>query len=135
MKLAKISDRILAFMIDFLIYAFILFIFGYFFGEVNSEKNGFQITGFPALILFLIGIGLWPMHEAFTGQTFGKKIVGIKVVDKNFKEISGSMAFLRFGLGLFDCFFLIGLLIASSSKNNQRIGDSVAETYVMDINK
>ena len=134
MKLAKKRDRILAFIIDFLIYAVFIFIFGYFFGEKN--ENGYQITGFPAFLLFLIGLGLWPINEAFTGQTFGKKIVGLKVMNKtNNKDISGTQAFVRFGMGIFDCFFMIGLLVASTNKSKQRIGDLVADSVVIDINK
>ena len=133
MKLAKKRDRILSFTIDFLIYSFIILIFGYFYG-VKTENN-YEINGFPAFFLFLIGIGLWPINESFTGQTFGKKVVGLKVVSKeNNKDISGLQAFVRFGFGFFDCLF-IGLLVASINKNKQRIGDLVANTIVIDLNK
>ncbi|WP_396191679.1 hypothetical protein [Flavobacterium sp.] len=56
MTIAKKRDRVLAFIIDLLIYTVIILIFGYFYGVKNG--SGYQITGFPALILFLIGIGL-----------------------------------------------------------------------------
>lgn len=135
MRIAKIRDRILAFVLDFLIYITIILIFGYFYGQTNNSQNGYEINGFPAFILFIIGIALWPVNEFYTGQTFGKKIVGLKVVKKNNKEINGFNAFLRFGIGIFDCFFLIGIIIASLNKNKQRIGDSVADTVVIDLNK
>lgn len=133
MKLAKKRDRILAFTVDFLIYTFIILLFGFFFGVKND--TGYQITGFPAFVLFLFGIGLWPINEAFTGKTFGKKIVGLKVVNnENNKDISGSQAFIRFFFGFFDVFLLIGLLVASNNKSNQRIGDLVAKSIVIDLN-
>lgn len=134
MKIAKKRDRILSFIIDFLIYSVIILIFGYFFGEKN--ENGYHITGFPAFLLFLIGLGLWPLNEAFTGQTFGKMIVGLKVLNRsNYKDISGTQAFVRFGMGIFDSFFMIGLIVATTNKNKQRIGDLVADSIVIDINK
>ena len=133
MKLAKKRDRILAFLIDLLIYTIVTLIIGYFYGEKN--ENGYQITGFPAFVLFLIGIGLWPINETFTGQTFGKKIVGLKVCNKSDKrDINGKQAFLRFGFGFFDLFLLVGLFVAFTNKNNQRIGDLVADSIVIDIN-
>ncbi|WP_395044510.1 RDD family protein [Flavobacterium sp.] len=135
MKLAKKRDRILSFAIDIMIYFIIFMIFGFFFGQVNDQENGFVINGFPAFILFLIGIGLWPINEAFTSQTFGKKIVGLKLINKNNKDISGTQAFLRFGFGFFDCFFLVGFLVSLLNKNNQRIGDLIAETFVIEMNK
>lgn len=131
MNLSKKRDRILSVLIDVLIYAFIILIFGIFFG-VKTE-NGSQINGFPAFILFMISIGLWPLNEFITGQTFGKKILGIKVICKTTKkEIGLSQALLRFIFSFLDCFFLIGLIIASNNKSNQRIGDLIANTIVVD---
>ena len=133
MTIAKKRDRVLAFIIDLLIYTVIILIFGYFYGVKNG--SGYQITGFPALILFLIGIGLWPINEAFTGQTFGKMILGLKVINKTSKkDISGIQSFLRFGFGVFDFMFLAGLLVASTNKNKQRIEDLVADSIVIDLN-
>ena len=135
MKIAKKRDRILAFTIDCLIFAFIFLGFAYFYGDVNQEHNKITVSGFPAFILFIITLGLWPFSEALTGQTFGKKIVGLKVVNKINKDISGGQAFMRFCLSFFDLFMLAGLLVASQNKNNQRIGDLVANTIVTEINK
>lgn len=133
MKLAKKRDRILAFVVDLLIYAIINIIFYYFFGE--KTPNGYQIIGFPAFVLFLFGIGLWPINEIFTGQTFGKKIVGLRVMNKsNNRDINGKQAFLRFVFGFFDIPLFLGLFVASTNKFNQRIGDLVADTIVIDLN-
>ena len=135
MNIAKKRDRILAFIIDYLIFSFIFLGFAYFYGDINPEENKISVSGLPALILFLITVGLWPFNEALSGQTFGKKIVGLKVVNQFNKDISFKQAIMRFCLGLFDCFFLMGLIVASFNKDNQRIGDYAAETYIIDINK
>lgn len=77
-----------------------------------------------------------PFSEAYIGQTIGKRLVGIKVVNENFREIKTSQAFIRFFFGLIDfsCLF-VGLIVAYNNKNNQRIGDQIAKTLVIDINK
>jgi uncharacterized RDD family membrane protein YckC len=83
----------------------------------------------------LIGIGLWPINEAFTGQTFGKQIVGLKVVNQKNKDISGTQSFFRFGFGLIDCFLLIGIFVSFLNLRKQRIGDLVANTVVVNFKK
>lgn len=123
--------RILAALIDFMIYYIIIMLFAILFGTVDTEKIGFHVSGFPAFILMLIGILLWPVSEAFSGQTIGKRIVGLQVVTDENKFISGSQAFTRFALGILDIFFLVGIIIALTNKKNKRIGDLVANTIVI----
>jgi uncharacterized RDD family membrane protein YckC len=122
--------RILSFLIDFMIYYIIIMLFAILFGTVETEKIGFHVSGFPAFILMLIGILLWPVSEAFSGQTIGKRIVGLQVITDENKFISGSQAFTRFALGILDIFFLVGIIIALTNKKNKRIGDLVANTIV-----
>jgi len=135
LNIAKRRDRILVFIIDFLIYLIFIIAFGIFFGENKNEASGITITGFPAFVLLLIGIGLWPINEAFTGQTFGKKIVGLKVVNQKNKDISGTQSFFRFGFGLIDCFLLIGIFVSFLNPRKQRVGDLVANTVVVNFKK
>lgn len=123
--------RILAALIDFMIYYIFIMLFAILFGTVDTEKIGFHVSGFPAFILMLIGILLWPVSEAFSGQTIGKRIVGLQVVTDENKFISGSQAFTRFALGILDIFFLVGIIIALTNKKNKRIGDLVANTIVI----
>ncbi len=123
--------RILSFLIDFMIYYIIIMLFAILFGTVETEKIGFHVSGFPAFILMLIGILLWPVSEAFSGQTIGKRIVGLQVITDENKFISGSQAFTRFALGILDIFFLVVIIIALTNKKNKRIGDLVANTIVV----
>jgi uncharacterized RDD family membrane protein YckC len=134
-KIANKRNRILAFIIDYLIFFLIFLFFGIFFGEKLDNEFGYQIKGLPAFVLILIGLFLWPFSEAYSGQTIGKKIVGLKVVNESFKDISTSQAFIRFFIGFIDfCCFFIGLIVASSNNKKQRIGDIVAKTIVVDVN-
>jgi uncharacterized RDD family membrane protein YckC len=133
--LAKKRNRIVAFIADFTIYIIVFMFFGLFFGNENVNNDGFVVNGFPAFILLLFGLFLWPISESFSGQTIGKRLVGLKVVDESYKEIKTRQAYIRFLFGYFDfCFFCVGLFVASRNGNNQRIGDLVAKTIVIDLN-
>jgi uncharacterized RDD family membrane protein YckC len=77
--------------------------------------------------IFLIII----LPEGICGQTVGKWIMGIKVVDRNDYRpgIIGSL--IRHFLDPIDMCFLIGYFIAHKNLNKQRIGDIVAHTLVV----
>lgn len=134
--IAKKRERIVGFLVDFIIYLLIFLLFLFLWGKPNNEETGYSVTGFPAFFLFVIGILLWPISESIFGQTIGKRIVGIRVLNnKNFKHLSFSQAFIRFIFGYFDAFLFVGLIVASTNKENKRIGDYVAKTVVIDIDK
>jgi uncharacterized RDD family membrane protein YckC len=134
-KIAKTWERLLSITIDFLIYYIIFILFIKFFGKYDSQTNSEVVTGFPAFILFLIAIFLHPLSEAFSGQTIGKRLIGIKVVNEKFKHIKVSQAFIRFFLAFIDLIFLIGIIILATNNKRQRIGDLVAKTLVIDCKK
>jgi len=129
-KIAKIQFRILAFIIDFLIYFIIAFIVGIFYGTPN-DSAGYNINGLPAILLFVVGLILWPISEAISGQTIGKRFTDLKVVTNNYKEISLGQAIGRFIIGFFDYLFLIGIIVAVMNKQNKRLGDLAANTLVI----
>lgn len=134
-EFANVGYRILAFLIDFFIFFLITMVFGIFFGEPNEDGTGFHFSGLPALVMFLVAFGLWPISEGITGQTIGKRIFNIKVVNTNYKPIGIGQAFGRFFLGIVDYMLLIGIIIALINKKNQRIGDMVANTIVVNAKK
>lgn len=133
---AKKRERIVAFLADFIIYLLIFLLFLFLWGKPNTEGTGHSVTGFPAFFLFVIGILLWPISESIFGQTIGKRLVGVRVIDsKTFKHLTFSQAFIRFIFGYFDIILFLGLIVASTNKQNKRIGDYVAKTAVIDLDK
>lgn len=89
-----------------------------------------------AVVTFLLIItGWYVVSEAVWGQTPGKRLAGIKVVDTNGNEISAGTAFLRNvtkivgGSSLL--FILVGVVLIADSRDNQRLGDRLAETLVV----
>jgi uncharacterized RDD family membrane protein YckC len=133
--LAHIGHRILAFLIDVLIYWTLGFIIGIFFGTPLEGEIGYSFKGFPAFVLFLLGFVLWPISEGLSGQTIGKRILNIKVVKDNLQPIGMSHAFGRFFIGFIDYMFLIGIIIAATNKKNKRIGDMIVNTIVVTTKK
>jgi uncharacterized RDD family membrane protein YckC len=130
-ELAKKRYRIGALLIDFFIFWLIGMVLGIFFGEPLEDEVGFQMTGLPALGMMVFGLLMWPISEGLWGQTIGKRFLNLKVVTDDYKPVGMGQAFGRFFLGLIDCIFLIGLIIASNNKQNKRIGDSAANTIVV----
>ena len=131
-QIARKRIRIAAFFFDFMIYSFVSMVVGFFFGEPMKNEFGYTISGFPALGLFLVALFLWPISEAIWGQTIGKRVFELKVLSENFKSIGTKQAFIRFYVGLADNLFFLGLFVASNNDKNQRIGDIVAKTIVVE---
>ncbi|MDO5971206.1 RDD family protein [Flavivirga aquimarina] len=129
-EIAQKRYRVLAFLIDFFVFWLIGMVLGMFFGTPNEDELGFSLNGMPALVLFLCGFFLWPISEGVFGQTLGKRLMKIKVVSNSNAQINMGQALVRFFFGFIDYIFLIGLIIASTDKNNRRIGDMVANTLV-----
>ena len=129
--LASIWTRIGSFIIDFVIFWAVATVFGILFETPAETGIGFHLTGLPAFIVIVIGVFLWPISEAVSGKTIGKRLTRIKVISVENKPISAGQAFGRFFLGFIDYFFLIGIIVAITSKRNQRIGDYVANTIVV----
>ncbi|NHN27535.1 RDD family protein [Flavobacterium jejuense] len=86
-KLATRRERFVAFLVDATIGVLLFLTFYYFWGD-KSDSGEISVTGLPAFVLFLLNFLIWPVLEGFNGQTIGKKLVGLKVVNDNFKDIS-----------------------------------------------
>lgn len=170
---AGVFLRILAFLIDLVLIGLYLFACLYFFYEVLDslsihstfgsflDQRAFIEITFTILILPAFFYSLWTEYF-FNGQTFGKKICGIRVVKLNgyragFSEYFSRWAFrlIDFWTGLFLLLFLIpvfgeknALILAFlfmfgsgfvaffsiiRSEKSQRIGDLIAGTTVLKL--
>lgn len=76
MENAPIWKRILAFIVD-LFGTFIVFgmIIGYFTGSL--VEGGFNLQGWPALLLFALIIAYFVVFNKYLGGTLGKRLFGI----------------------------------------------------------
>ncbi len=136
--MASKTKRFFALLIDYLIYFFIFFYIGSLFGKeyVTEEgATGFRVEGIPALICFAFWFIVMPVLEGLTGQSIGKMIFKIKTLKQDGTKISIGNATVRHLFDVIDYLpflGLVGLIVASKNHLNQRVGDLVAKTIVVE---
>lgn len=143
-----VLHRILAVIIDYIVLGFSsLFLSATILASIvpGSATNPIMAPalGLMAIImtLFLIII-LWIPYgiilETWRGQTIGKMILGIVVVKENGEPCTFVAALLRNVLRIIDALpqsYLIGFIFMALSDKRQRIGDRLANTIVVRINR
>jgi len=133
MVYASTGKRVVAAIIDQLLAFFVIgFIVGLLTGGTTSD--GFELTGAPAFISFILMLGYFVAMEGMKGQTLGKMFLKLKVVKEDGSAISYQEALIRQVLKVVDGFFfgVVGLVIISKSPLKQRLGDKVAHTVVVE---
>lgn len=141
-QLARVRIRYVACCIDYIILTIIILILVFAFGEPVMLEDGSVIhsaTGFQGFVLsFIPWFVIFPLIESINdGQTIGKAIFGLKVVDlySESKPGFGKLVVRR----LFDIidylpfFGIIGLLVAGNSAGKQRVADLVTNTHVVKV--
>ncbi|TQV85587.1 RDD family protein [Aliikangiella coralliicola] len=129
--------RFFAYILDAIIYGFIIFVLLIFvFGmNVTIPEN----LEFALMINALYYLGWWmyfSLCESSSAQaTFGKRMLGIKVTDLNGHGLSFGHAAGRQLSGVISSFtFTIGYLMAAFSRRKQALHDMVAGTVVVNSN-
>jgi uncharacterized RDD family membrane protein YckC len=98
------------------------------------------IGGLVAFVLFvLIGLWYWVIWPySHKGQTFGMKLLSLRVISKNGGPASLSQLFIRWICLIFDAIpyswpftGLVGFVVILGSRYRQRIGDHLAKTLVI----
>ncbi|MFC1755539.1 RDD family protein [Thermoproteota archaeon] len=83
---------------------------------------------------FLGWILYFTYFESTSGQTIGKRMMGIKVVDESGGSVDGGRILVRNVLRIIDWLpflYIIGIILLSTSSGKQRLGDIVAKTVVV----
>ncbi len=134
--LAKWSDRFIAWLIDFIIISSIFaIIFTAILGTVNIDWNENTVISegvgyIPASILFLV---YWIVLEYKTGQSIGKKILSLKMVniDGENPSLIGVIVS-SFGKSfLLPIDLILGLIFTNQKR--QRIFNKIGDTVVIKI--
>lgn len=134
-KVAPLHKRIFAWLIDMVIigsFTYLMMEFAIPDSVMTSQQSYFFIFLFVALPAFSYHFVL---ELIWNGQTVGKKLMGIKVIDMDGREPSLSQYLLRWLLRLIDVGITMGigaLLTAIFTKYSQRLGDLAAGTVVID---
>ncbi|MBI9076899.1 MAG: RDD family protein [Desulfatibacillum sp.] len=92
-----------------------------------------------AVAAFVVTIGYSMFLEwAWRGQTVGKRLLGLRVMDENGFHLTGSQIIIRNLLRFADMlpvYYMLGGLFCLVSPKSQRIGDMVANTVVIRMPK
>lgn len=139
---AGVGYRILATMLDEIfkvVYVIILFfVFGLFTKNIFSSYNGsinytlyslMFLASLPYLLYYFLS------ETLMNGQSFGKKIIGTKVIKLDGTQASVSSYVIRSLCRLIDVTFspLVAIIAVAATKKNQRIGDLAAGTTVIKL--
>lgn len=130
LEVAGIVPRVLAYLIDLLIFVTLSYLLALVMGLLGNFGSGLY------MILFFIIFWLYPViFEVFrNGQTPGKKALSIKVVHHDGTPISLNASFVRNILLTADFlpfFYTAGFLSMLFSKDFKRLGDMAAGTVVI----
>jgi len=135
-----VGIRFAAQLIDGVVLVVLFWGLGYIIGGAtgNLTEDGFQMTGGPALLLISLDSMLWLVYFILAeglgnGQSLGKKLVGIRVVNPGGGRISFNQAIIRNVLRMVDglACYLVGAVLVWRSPRKQRLGDRVADTVVV----
>jgi uncharacterized RDD family membrane protein YckC len=90
-------------------------------------------TALAATVLAILSIVYFPYMEKTRGATFGKQLLGLKVVQENGAPLTWSNAILRFVLRIIDGLFagLVAAILIWTSPMHQRLGDRLGHTLVV----
>ena len=139
---ATVGDRILAYFIDLSIkIAYCIVIYGIFFywlGINSAFQNMDQWSVIAVLLVFYFPVMVYSitLESIFEGQSFGKKLIKIKVVKIDGYQAGFGDYLIRWFFRVIDISMLNGsvaLIAIISSKKSQRLGDMSAGTAVITL--
>ncbi len=138
MRYAEIVDRFVGALIDYIIIAIVSVIIGLVLFAGAIAGGGFGFFFGPILLVTIV---LWLIYftyfEGTSGQTIGKQVAHIKVVDENTgSTVDMGRAFVRSLLRIIDnlpFLYIIGLILVAVTPRKQRLGDMIAHTVVVKV--
>lgn len=103
-------------------------------GGINTSAIA-GIATFSNLVSLVLGIAYYVFYQAKMGQTLGKKVMGIKVVDVGGKTPGVLTFFLReiVGKTVSALILFIGYLMIIWDGKKQGLHDKIASTYVIKV--
>lgn len=98
-----------------------------------------KVPFLTTLLLLGYELGAWVWWQGRTGASPGKQLVGLRVVDATGQPCGPAKAFVRWLLLIVDafpyCLPLVWFITIFTDPREQRVGDRVAGTYVVDASR
>lgn len=130
--------RVLATVIDGLIFGVAYWLLALAFGDIRTEGEAANLVSnlpvWTSIAYGLFVIGYYILLEGYLGQTIGKMATGIKVVSEATGQAPGiAAAAIRTVLRIIDGLFcyLVAFITVLASAKRQRLGDMAAQTLVV----
>lgn len=138
-QFATLVERFVAVLIDMIILGVVLAIILIPFGIIALIVSQFGslsslFFGVPQLFWYGLWILYFTYFESTSGQTLGKRLVGIKVVTEDNGVLDIGKSLIRNVLRIIDWLpfiFIIGAFLIIFTDKKQRLGDLVAKTKVV----
>jgi uncharacterized RDD family membrane protein YckC len=105
---------------------------------MSYEEHLWGISDPICLVFLFIIFAYFILMEAYVGWTVGKKILGMRVVDRLGSKIGFTKSIIRSLLRLVDglpTLNILGIILIISSPEGQRVGDRIAKTFVTESTK
>ncbi len=130
---ASAADRLLARMLDtFILYIYLTICIAVMSTISMDFFESRDLRNVLLSIMFLPLVIYFPFCELiFSGQTIGKRVQRIRVVQADGSRLKLTSALLRWVLDVLDISLGLGLPVIILSKKSQRIGDIAADTIVI----
>jgi uncharacterized RDD family membrane protein YckC len=141
-EIAGFATRSIGALIDYIIITVIIVVAAYLFEAASraARTSPFEETPdwwsavFALVLLFFFAFYQLFFEILWNGQTPGKRVVSIRVVQSTGLPLTMSSAIIRNLVRLFDflpLFYGFGLIAMFATKNTQRLGDLAAKTVVV----
>jgi uncharacterized RDD family membrane protein YckC len=130
-----LGRRIAAALVDMGLLFLVFLVLGLLIGDSESGNGGGSVSLTGAGFLVFVGITLlyYFVLEAATGQTLGKRLLGIRVRSVDGGEAGGGAVAIRTLLRLIDSvpfLYLLGFIVMMVTPQRQRLGDLAGRTVV-----
>ncbi len=132
-----LGRRVAAAIADLVVLFLLFLLLGVLIGDAESDEGGasVRLEGLGFLAWIVLSFGYYGVLEAATGQTLGKRLLGIRVMaDDGQTKATGRQVAIRTALRLIDgfAFYAVALAVAiATGERRQRIGDLAAGTVVV----
>lgn len=144
LEIAGLGNRLLAQLVDSLINlltAFIVIIIALITGylistsplDAQSKNIWYGVLAMISIFIIFIQLNCYfiVFEAIWQGQTPGKKVAEIRVIEANGQPISWAGAIIRNLIRMVDQILFLGLLVMLFDKNERRLGDMAAGTIVI----
>jgi uncharacterized RDD family membrane protein YckC len=135
-EIASVMLRIIAQILDIIVIFSYIWIVSLVFARALFASSTDAATLIMWLFMLPVIFYSFMMEALFAGQTPGKMILGLRVINVSGNNASWSELFMRWIFRLIDIVFsfgMLGVIVALSNEKTQRLGDVLANTVIIKL--